>query len=260
MSAVVHESFSSSFPDAWEHDFPLSEIGGSGVPAAVISYIGRDQASAEAAFVRRLTDLRTPEVREFARLFDGMLPCSIMVQGEKCWLVLKRVEHQLSSTQFGNAIMVPALSQSLEWPPGLAGNFKQASYMLEFFEQFGGLNLLVPPAGYCAACQDKLFAMNSRSFPGLGEWDGSLAFFYPGNGDVMLARPDGSTGVWQHEFSADYDESECAGPLGLLAKAIQSFLPSPPDPASRPPDCVARCGKNILVELREEIETQMARA
>ncbi|MFN0080311.1 MAG: hypothetical protein ACKVY0_27910 [Prosthecobacter sp.] len=260
MGTVVHESLSSSFPDAWEHDFPLSEIGGSGVPAAVISCIGRDQASAEAAFTQRLSALKSPEVREFAGLFDGMLPCSVMVQGEKCWLVLKRVENQLASTQFGNAIMVPALSQCLVWSPDLAGDFAHASYMLEFFDQFGGLTLLVPPSGYCAACNDKPFVMRSKAFPGLGEWDGSLAFFYPGDGDVMLARPDGSTGVWQHEFSADYDESECTGPLGLLAKAIQSFLPSPPDPASRPPDCVARCDKNILVEVREAIKWAMNRA
>lgn len=230
------------------------------MPAAVISCIGRDQASAETAFAQRLLTLKSPEVREFARLFDGMLPTSVMVQGEKCWLVLKLAEDQLSPTQFGNAIMVPALTKNLEWPPDVAGGFAQASYMLEFFDQFGGLTLLVPPSGYCAACNDKPFVMRSKAFPGLGEWDGSLAYYYPGNGDVMLARPDGSAGVWQHEFSADYDESECTGPLGLLAKGIQSLFPIPPRPASLPPDCVDRCDNKILVEVREAIKWAMAQA
>jgi hypothetical protein len=73
---------------------------------------------------------------------------------------------------------------------------------------------------------------------------------------VMLARPDGSAGVWQHEFSAYYAESECDdSPLGLLVKAIHSLLPSP---ASLPPDCVDRCDKKILVEVRESIKWAMA--
>lgn len=147
------------------------------MPATVISCIGREQATAAAAFTQRLKEIKTHEVREFAGLFDGMLPCSVMVQGEECWLVLKHVERQLAPTQFGNAIMVPALPQRLEWPPDLAGDFAKSSYMLEFFEQFGGLSLLVPPAGYCASCDDKPSVMNSKSFPGLGAWDGSLAFF-----------------------------------------------------------------------------------
>ena len=259
MGAVVHKSHSSSFPDTWEYDFPLSEVGGRGVPAAVVSCVGRDQTAAAAAVARRLEELKTPEVREFARLFDGMIPTSVMVQGEKCWLVVKRAEDQLSPTQFGNVIMVPALTQSLEWPPEVAGDFAQASYMLEFFEQFGGLALFVPPQACCAACNDELYVMRDKTFPGLGEWDGSLAFYYPGDGDVMLARPDGSAGVWQHEFSAGYDESTYDdGPLGLLVKAIHSLLPSPPSPASLPPDCVDRCDKKILVEVRESIKWAMA--
>ncbi len=260
MGTVVHESHSSSFPDAWEHDFPLSKVGERGVPAAVISCIGRDQASAAAAFARRLEDLKSPEVREFARLFDGMLPSSVMVQGENCWLVLKRAEDQLSPTQFGNVIMVPALTQSLEWPPEVAADFAQAPYMLEFFEHFGGLTPRVPPEEYCTACNNKPYVMHNKAFPGLGEWDGSIAFFYPGDGDVMLARPGGSSGVWQHEFSADYDESECTGPLGLLARGIQSLFPSPPRPALLPPDCVNRCDNKILVEVREAIKWAMAQS
>lgn len=85
--------------------------------------------------------------------------------------------------------------------------------------------------------------------------------FYPGDGDVMLARPDGSAGVWQHEFSCDYDDNDATGPLSfLISKAIQSFLPTQPTPVSRPPDCVARRDGNILVELKKEIEWAMARA
>ena len=230
------------------------------MPLAVLSLIGKDQASAEVVFAQRLANLKTPEVREFAHLFDGMLPCSIMVQGEECWLVLKRARDFQSSTQFGNAIMIPALTQSLEWPVEIAGDFANASYMLEFLEQFGGLTLLVPPAGCCAACSDRPFVMREKDFPGLGEWDGSLALFYPGDGDVMLARPDGSTGVWQHEFSADYDQNKGSGLFDTIFSSLQAFLPSDPEPKSLPPDCVAKLDNNILIEIRREIETSMARA
>ncbi|MBB5034059.1 hypothetical protein [Prosthecobacter vanneervenii] len=260
MGAVVHESRSPSFPDAWEHQFPLTEIGGTGVPASVISCIGKEQASAATAFTKRLAALKSPAVREFADLFKGMLPCSVMVQGMKCWLVMKRADDQHSPTQFGNVIMVPALTQSLEWPPEVAGDFAHASYMLEFLEQFGGLTVQVPPSGCCMSCNDRPFVMREKVFPGLGEWDGSLAFFYPGNGDVMLARPDGSAGVWQHEFSADYDQNNGSSRFSSILSSMQTLLPRVPEPRSLPPDCVAILENNILIQIRDEIKALMVQA
>ena len=155
-------------------------------------------------------------------------------------------------TTSGNSILLPATIGSFP-----TSAFAGAPYLIEFLDQFGGLTLDIPPGGFCGCVPHKMMPLRREAFPGLGDWFPSYAMFYPGNGDVIIAREDGAAGLWQHELAPDDQVGdEVHQPSAAMRQMIAATLSGVVSDAPRMPKpscCVEDLRCDVISAINQEV-------
>ena len=106
--------------------------------------------------------------------------------------------------------------------------FEKVPGLLEFFENFGGMVAGNVPPGACFASSAKELLVvrddSSKEWGDIGNWDGSLVWYYGASGDMIIFHPDGTAGVLCHEYS----DEQRTWPVGMsfpeLLGELRKFL------------------------------------
>ncbi|MBE7498190.1 MAG: hypothetical protein HS117_24895 [Verrucomicrobiaceae bacterium] len=251
---IVDHPASFGYSPATEYVFPLSRADLPVSAAGIAHRLGTDSATVTTSLDSRFAAIHSPEVRAFTSVFDGMAPYAFLMQDQRAWVVMKKRSSFDEATEYGNSILLPAVvADHAAWESA----FEVSPRVVEFLNQFGGLTLIVPPGGFCASIPDQIMPICRDSFHGLGDWEPAIGMFYPGNGDIIIARQDGAAGLWQHELAPDgssCDESSPQGAaiLGIVDEMLKSLLPDTPRPP-RPECCVADLGCDFVTAIQHEV-------
>lgn len=187
---------------AHEYPFPLHSIDQSPDAeqlAAAARVVGTQLIEVRAALAARFRSVRSRKVWNFLRVFDGFVPHSILIRGTSRWVVMKLETRLQEPTENDNSIMIPCECTNLKNDSVEGFGFSRIPYLLEFLNHFAGLSLDVIDSGVGVPPPDRLWTAGSSDLGGLQQWEGSLATYFPGNGDILLANRHGAAGRWEHE-------------------------------------------------------------
>ena len=243
---VVEHAPHFGYSPATEFGFPLSlsEVP-SQVAAAAVQW-GADSELAATALSLRFSTIGSPKVRAFTRVFDSLIPSSLLLQDESTWVVMKKRDHLHERTIQGNALLLPAQtvkasSASSEFTP----------LLVEFLNHFGGLTFMVPPAGgFCGSIPREAVSLTHISPSDLGGWHSAVGMFYPGNGDIFIARQDGAAAVWQHELDPHNSEEMDLLQTGAeIRKRVALLLKEAPGDVRASPQRSVSCIRDLHCDI-----------
>lgn len=251
---IVEHAPHFGYSPAVEFVFPLNLGEVPPQVAAVAEQWGANLESAASALKLRFSTISSREVRAFTCLFDGLVPCSLLVQDEHTWIVMKKGDQLHEPTVQGNALLLPTQNVNAS-----SANGALAAHLVEFLDHFGGLTLMVPPAGvFCGSIPREAARLTHMPPSDLGGWHSAVGMFYPGNGDIFIARPDGAAAVWQHELDPLNEEEISLSHAGTeirknVALLLQDLLGDVQPPPQRSVNSVRDLHCDITTEIFREL-------
>lgn len=204
-SVIVHEWFGEGGPETFEYLLPCRNVDPEHARLFndwIGRFVNRSPADAKRELKTYLDAIDTAEIARLTGLIRGLAPCSVIVFSETVWLLCKSPELLEERGAHGNMLLLPPPNDYQEWPNELTGDaFRPLRHLLRYF---GGMTIDIPPTcgvlkpdGIAPAIED----YNTFNWRNVRSWAGSFPVYNVGNGDWVLANPDGRYGCWCHEMT-----------------------------------------------------------